>query len=66
MIPWVPEDVFFVKILIVGGEALPGEELFSSHPSMISSAKHQFQEGLNGVVAFTVIGYNFGSFTAIG
>ena len=24
------------------------------------------EEGLNGVVAFTVIGKNFGSFTAIG
>ena len=41
-IPWVPEDVFFVEILIVGGEALPREKLFSSHPSLISS-KHEFQ-----------------------
>jgi len=40
--PWVPEDVFFLKILIVGGEALPREKLFSSHPSLISS-KHEFQ-----------------------
>ena len=33
---------FFVEILIVGGEALPREKLFSSHPSLISS-KHEFQ-----------------------